>query len=81
MPTCTWSLTRDLHDQPLLTAAAHMAKLRTRAQIMLAHGITTARDLGGKGAALALRDAIQYGEASATARGCCARGPDDAIYE
>ena len=47
-----------LHDQPRLRDAELMQRMQQRARNMLAHGITIARDLGGKGGALALRDAI-----------------------
>jgi len=53
-----------LHMQPRLDDAAHMAAMQARARNMLAHGITTARDLGGKGGALALRDLISSGRCS-----------------
>ena len=48
-----------LHDQPKLSKDELLAAMLGRARRMLAHGITTARDLGGKGGAIALRAAIQ----------------------
>ena len=50
-----------LHSQPRLDATTHMAAMQARAKRMLAHGITTARDLGGHGRAIELRNAIASG--------------------
>ena len=51
-----------LHGQPQLGAEAAMDRLKARALSMVSHGITSARDLGGKGGAMLLRDAIDRGE-------------------
>lgn len=50
-----------LHSQPTLSESALMQTMQTRAQNMVRHGITTCRDLGGKGGALALRALIREG--------------------
>ena len=51
-----------LHGQPQLSEATILEHAKKRARAMVAHGITCARDLGGKGVALKLRDAIKNGE-------------------
>ena len=48
-----------LHQQP---AGDPWPRMQQRARAMVAHGITAARDLGGNGSALGLRDAIARGE-------------------
>ena len=48
-----------LHSQPSLSSDELTRRMQVRAASMVAHGITTARDLGGKGGALALRALIQ----------------------
>lgn len=63
-----------LHDQPARSADALMNQMKQRCRNMLAHGITSCRDLGGKGSALALRDAIERGECSGP-RVLCAGQP------
>lgn len=41
-----------LHAQPALSQAETVRRMQARASSMVLHGITTARDLGGKGGAL-----------------------------
>ena len=53
-----------LHEQPPLDEARQLRRMRERARSMLIHGITTARDLGGKGLALTLRDDIAAGRSA-----------------
>ena len=50
-----------LHSQPTLSQAEHTRQMQARARSMVLHGITTARDLGGKGGAFALRELIEKG--------------------
>ncbi|KAL1526708.1 hypothetical protein AB1Y20_015408 [Prymnesium parvum] len=50
-----------LHGQPPLADAALLQAMQERAADMVAHGITSCRDLGGKGASLALRALTRRG--------------------
>ena len=50
-----------LHMQPVLEDAVHMRQMQARAHAMVRHGITTARDLGGKGGAIKLRSLLEAG--------------------
>jgi len=50
-----------LHDQPELSVSQHDRQMQVRAAAMARHGITTARDLGGRGGAFRLREQIRSG--------------------
>ena len=57
-----FSCKHSLHAQP--ASCTSLTAMQARARHMLRHGITTARDLGGNGGAIALRSAIRLREPS-----------------